>query len=196
MHFTENGNHTFVLSRNMLLNSFYKYPNNDETLAKSFDYNSTEAENKFRYEYNIRKNDIKYNFGANLEYAKYYNKTSQQIFIGGALTNFEYTSNLNVVKYGISAQASKTFFSQKLLVSLGLRTDGNDYNNNSANLLNQISPRISFSYSFSEKMNLNAGTGRYFQQTAYTTLGFRNSSGDLLNYESATYIGRGTANIY
>ncbi len=79
-HFFDNGYHTLVMSRNMLNNEFYKYPDNDESQDKSFDYNSTEAENKFRYELSVRKNGFKYNFGANVEYAKYYNATSQQVF--------------------------------------------------------------------------------------------------------------------
>ena len=70
-HFINNGFHTVVVSRNMLNNQFYKYPDNNESLEKVFDYNSTEAENKLRYELNFRKKEIKYVFSANLEYADY-----------------------------------------------------------------------------------------------------------------------------
>ncbi|MBT6837427.1 MAG: TonB-dependent receptor, partial [Bacteroidetes bacterium] len=79
-HFFDKGYHTFVLSRNMLNNEFYKYPNNDESLPRSFDYKSREIENKFRYEVTLREKGIKYNFGLSTEAAKYANATSQQIY--------------------------------------------------------------------------------------------------------------------
>ncbi|MBK7094766.1 MAG: hypothetical protein IPH57_06905 [Saprospiraceae bacterium] len=46
------------MSRNMLDNSFYKYPDNDESKPRLFDYYSTEAENKIRYELNFRKTKL------------------------------------------------------------------------------------------------------------------------------------------
>ena len=188
-HFFDKGYHTVVLSRNMLNNQFYKYPDNDESLAKSFDYYSTEAENKLRYELNILDKGFKYSFSTNLDYAKYFNETSQQIFTDGNLTNFSYRSELNLLKYGLSAQASKRFFDSRLLTSLGFRMDGVNYNNKMSNPLNQFSPRFSLSYSLTEKMLLNAGIGRYFQLPAYTTLGYRNNAGALVNENSSDYIG-------
>jgi len=71
------GFHTFVLSRNMLSKKFYKYPDNDESREKSFDYSSTKAENKFRYELSFKKNEIKYSLSSNLEFADYTNQTQQ-----------------------------------------------------------------------------------------------------------------------
>lgn len=185
----KNGYHTFVLSRNMLNNKFYKYPNNDEDQPKNFDYSSTEAENKFRYELNLRKNGFKYSFSVNTEYAHYYNSTSQQLFIDDSLFNLSYLTNLDIIKYGISGQASKTFLNSRLLVSFGLRFDGNNYNVHMSNLLSQFSPRLSLSYALTEKTSLNGGVGRYFQQPAYTTLGFRDNAGELINESAAKYIG-------
>jgi outer membrane receptor for Fe3+-dicitrate len=49
------------------------------------------------------------------------------------------------------------------------------------NPLNQFSPRFSISYSLSPKFNLNGNVGRYAQQPAYTTLGYRDASGTLVN---------------
>lgn len=193
--FFKNGFHTFVFSRNMLNNSFYKYPDNDESKAKIFDYLSTEAENKLRYELSLRNKGIKYNFSANLESAKYYNSTSQQIFINDSSYNFNYTSDLNIFKYGLSAQASKRFFKNNLLIALGFRMDANNYNSETSNPINQFSPRVSFSYSLTEKTLINAGIGRYFQQAAYTTLGFRDDAGDLINSKSAKYIGANHLNL-
>jgi hypothetical protein len=193
--FFKNGFHTLAFSRNMLNNSFYKYPDNDETKEKIFDYLSTEAENKMRYELSVRNKGIKYNFSANLESAKYFNSTSQQLFLNDSLINFKYTSNLKIFKYGLSGQASKRIFKNNLLIALGVRMDGNNYNSNTSNPLNQISPRISFSYSLTEKTLINAGIGRYFQQAAYTTLGFRDEAGDLVNSDAAKFIGANHINL-
>ncbi|HDQ16390.1 MAG TPA: TonB-dependent receptor [Bacteroidetes bacterium] len=193
--FFDKGSHRFILSRNMLNNQFYKYPNNNESLAKSFDYLSSEAENKFRYELNFRNKGIKYLFGTSAEYTKYYNKTTQQIFINDSLINFAYETNLDVISYGLFGQASKYFFGDRLLANLGLRLDANNYNASTENLLNQISPRFSLSYSLSEKTKINAGLGRYFQNPTYTTLGYRDNQGVLVNENAAKYIGANHYNL-
>ncbi|PLX11632.1 MAG: hypothetical protein C0598_07700 [Marinilabiliales bacterium] len=193
--FFKNGFHTFVFSRNMLNNSFYKYPDNDDSKPKTFDYLSTEAENKLRYELSMRKNGFKYIFTGNLEYADYYNKTYQQLYLNDSLIDFNYTTSFNMVKYGASAQVSKKILNNNLLVSAGLRFDGNNYNSNTSNPLNQLSPRVSLSYSLTEKDIINFGVGRYFQQAAYTTLGFRNNAGDLVNKDGKGFIGVNHINL-
>lgn len=187
-HFTENGFHTFVLSRNMLDNSFYKYPDNDETKSKTLDYNSQEIENKARWEYSMKKNGYSIRYGLSTEYAKYNNATSQFVFINDSSFNFTYQSDLNMVKFGGFGQISKRYINEKLLVSLGVRADGNNFNDQMSNPINQISPRISFAYSLDENTKINAGTGRYFQLPAYTTLGYRDGNGQLLN-QDINYIG-------
>lgn len=194
-HFFDHGFHSFVLSRNMLNNEFYKYPDNDESRDRSFDYNSREIENKLRYELTLKHKDIKYNIGANLEKAKYYNTTAQQLIVNDSLTRFNYNSSFEMMKYGISGQASKRFFNSRFLVSLGVRMDANNYNDHMANLLNQFSPRLALSYSLTEKTTINAGAGRYFQQPAYTTLGIRNNENQLDNQATAKYIGANHYNL-
>ncbi|MEZ5149428.1 MAG: hypothetical protein R2759_20755 [Bacteroidales bacterium] len=80
-HFRSNGFDTWVLSRNYLDNRAYKYLNNVEIDSlKTFDYVSSEAENKIRYERNIFANRYKINVGAGGNYARYTNSTYQQIF--------------------------------------------------------------------------------------------------------------------
>lgn len=194
-HFFDQGHHTFVMSRNMLNNEFYKYPDNDETLEKNFDYLSREAENKLRYELDLNSNGVKYTFSGNLEFANYSNQTRQQVYLSNELINFQYETEFSLLKYGLSAQATKKFINEKLLLSAGLRLDANDYNSNTSNLFNQFSPRISASYYLTDVVTLNAGAGRYFQQAAYTTLGFRNTNGDLANQNEAKFIGLDQYNL-
>jgi hypothetical protein len=59
--------------------------------------------------------------------------------------------------------------------------DGNTYSKSMSNLLQQFSPRFSASYILTPSLNLNFNTGRYYQLPAYTTLGYRDSAGVLVN---------------
>lgn len=187
-HFTKDGFHTVVLSRNMLDNSFYKYPDNDETKNKSLDYHSQEIENKARWEVSLRKNDYSIRYGLNTEFAKYNNQTLQLVYLNDSSFYYKYQSDFNLLKFGGFGQLSKRYYNDKLLISLGVRADGANFNSNMANLFNQLSPRISFSYSLNENTTINLGTGRYFQLPAYTTLGYKDSAGEFLN-ENVKYIG-------
>ena len=186
--FFEKGYHTFVYSRNMLDNVLYKYPENDETKARILDYYSRESENKLRYELNYRINDYKFNFGLNTEFAKYINDTKQDIFLNGESLNFQYKTDFSMIKYGLSGQVSRKFLRDKLSLSAGFRTDGNNYNPNMENLLNQFSPRITGSYALNDRFSINTGAGRYFQLPAYTTLGYRDLKNQLVN-KDMKYIG-------
>ena len=73
-HFMKNGYQQLVMSRNKLNNQFEKYPENNESLPKTFDYQSNETENKIRYEYHLQKHGIKYSYGISGEYASYDNQ--------------------------------------------------------------------------------------------------------------------------
>ena len=194
-HFFNKGFHSFILSRNMLNNEFYKYPDNDESRDKSFDYKSREAENKFRYKLNYRNNGWKYIFSTNLEYNNYENQTSQKVFLNDSLINFKYNTDINLVKYGFSGQVTKSILESRLLLTFGLRADGNNYNSNMSNLVNQLSPRLALSYTLTDYIKINAGAGRYFQQPAYTTLGFRDNSGILVNKDIAKFFGANHLNL-
>lgn len=191
----DNGFHTFVLSRNMLNNEIFKYPDNDESRPRSFDYDSREAENKFRYEFKLSEGNYIYTFGTNLEYAKYSNTTTQQIFYNGSLQSIDYNSDLNLFKYGLSGQVSGKYFNERFTATLGFRADGNNFNSNTKNLINQLSPRASISIALNDVTNLNAGAGRYFQLPAYTTLGFQDLNGNFVNQDNLKFIGLNQYNL-
>ncbi|MFZ4708176.1 MAG: TonB-dependent receptor plug domain-containing protein, partial [Bacteroidales bacterium] len=185
-HYRDNSYSTFVISRNMLYNEAYKYKNNDESKPenKIVDYSSYEIENKLRYEEVLRMNGYKFTYGAGSEFAKYKNKTIQQVFIPTAtdtITEINYTSDLNLIKWNLFGQVSKGFNNEKLMLSLGIRSDANNYSDDMSNLFKQVSPRFSASYSLTPKLQLNFNAGRYFQLPAYTTMGYRSQGGELLN---------------
>ena len=185
-HYRDNSYSTWVISRNMLYNEAYKYLNNDENIPenKTIDYSSYEIENKIRYEEVMRKGGYKITYGAGAEYAKYENSTFQKVFIPAGedtITEINYSSDLTMFKWNIFGQVSKSIFDERLLLSLGIRSDANNYSKEMSNLFRQISPRFSASYSLTTKLALNFNTGRYFQLPAYTTLGYRLPDGELLN---------------
>jgi outer membrane receptor for ferrienterochelin and colicin len=182
-HFRKDSYDTWVLSRNMLRNKAYKYYNNDESSPdnKLLDYVSDEIENKFRYEYSLKRNGFSFSAGAGLEYAKYTNDTYQKFFISNIPVTLNYHTLLDLYKWNVFAQVSKAFFGERLALSFGVRSDANSYSAKMSSMLNQISPRLSGSYSITEKLSLNFNVGRYYQQPAYTTMGFRDTTGDLVN---------------
>jgi hypothetical protein len=58
-----------------------------------------------------------------------------------------------------------------------------------SNPLKQFSPRVSLSLAITDKIYINANSGRYFQHPSYTTLAYRDQSGNLVNKENdITYI--------
>jgi hypothetical protein len=184
-HYRENSYDTYVLSRNFLDNRSYKYQDNIEVDSlKTLDYRSQEAETKFRYENTTRTNGYKINAGLGLEYANYTNETFRKSFINGQQVTIDYDSNLDLFKWSLFGQVSKSFFKEKLDLSLGFRTDANNYSANMSNMLDQLSPRFSLSYKFIPKWSFNFNTGRYYQLPPYTTLGFSNASGELINKQN------------
>jgi outer membrane receptor for ferrienterochelin and colicin len=185
-HYRDNSYSTFVISRNMLYNAAYKYKSNDESDPenKIVDYSSYEIENKMRYEDVLRTKGYKVSYGAGAEFAKYKNETLQRVFIPNGedtITQINYTSSLDLIKWNLFGQVSKGFLDEKLVLSFGARADANNYSAKMSNLLKQFSPRFSASYSLTQKLTLNFNTGRYFQLPAYTTLGYRLTNGELIN---------------
>jgi len=183
-HFNNKGFQEIVLSRNMLNNSSYKFLNNDETQQQILDYLSQEIENKFRFENTSRLNGYKLTFAINSEYAKYNNNTDRLVFANGGLLNINYSSEFDLVKYGASAQVSKDYFSDRLTLSVGIRSDGNNYSKSMSNLIDQISPRFSAKYSITKSLSANFNVGRYFALPAYTTMGYKNPEGILINKQN------------
>ena len=190
-HYGNRWNHLFVLSRSTLQNEIEKYTNNDKSQTKLVDYNSGETENKFRFEHNhLLRHDIKLNVGAGIEYATYKNKTTRELYTLGKLNHVHYDKNFDFFKWSLFGQISKNFFLERLAVSVGVRVDGNSYTSGMNNPFKQASPRLSLSYSLSPEWFINANAGRYYQLPSYTTMGYADEQGDLVNKQNGLqYIG-------
>ncbi len=181
-HFGEKHIDNWVLSRNMLRNNNFKFKGNDDTLPKVnenllSDYTSDEAENKLRFERDYPYLPVKLKIGAGLRYSHYTNETFRRLFFNNTENELNYQTNLNLFGYQAFAQASDEYLDNRLKLSVGVSLVGNNYNKNMQNPLNQFSPRLSVSYTLSDKWDLNANFGRYAMQPAYTTLGFRYATG-------------------
>ena len=179
--FSTNYFDTWVLSRNMLHNGNFKYPDNDETQPKASDYRSDETENKFRFERSYPDLPVKLLLGAGATYSYYENETNRKVFSNGSLNDLIYNTELNLWSYQAFIQASKTYLNNSLALSLGVNTIGNNFNNNMKNPLNQIAPRFSVSYRLTNKWDINGNVGRYAMRPAYTTLGYKDADGILVN---------------
>ncbi len=180
--FRDNSYTNFIFSRSMLRNTAVKYFENDESEVsnKILDYASDEAENKFRIENILRKNGFKLVTGIGYEFARYTNSTFNRISVQDTVVVIDYDSQLKIHKYGLFAQASKTFLEGRLSTSVGFRMDGNSYSKEMSNPLEQFSPRLSLSYSLTADLALNFNTGIYYQLPPYTTMGYR-ENGELIN---------------
>jgi hypothetical protein len=191
-HYRDHSYDTWVISRNMLNNESKKFRNNDEADDLFLNYVSRETENKLRYENSTRMGNLKLIAGAGFEKARYQNETYQRVFIpSGADTiqSLDYQSRLDLYKYNAFAQLSTSVLEGRLSISAGLRLDGSTYSGRTENPLRQLSPRASASWNFTGKLFLNANLGRYYQLPSYTTLGYRNGVGELINKENGiTYI--------
>ncbi len=189
-HFASNSFQNLVVSRNHLNNRAVKYQGNIEQQEfLLLDYNSQEIENKVRLENTVRKNGWKLNIGVGYENATYTNSTFNKIVVDGEVVLIDFDSSLPLNKFAVFSQVSKELVKNKLLVSLGLRMDCNDYSEEMNNPLDQLSPRLSASYSMTEKLKANFNVGRYFQLPPYTIMGYRDNNDLLANKENnITYI--------
>ncbi|MFM2298803.1 MAG: hypothetical protein RIR98_411 [Bacteroidota bacterium] len=186
----------YFLSRNMLNNTSYKYRNNDESSENNriFTYKSIEEENKLRIENSRTVSRWKLLAGAGLEYVQFGVDNKAKILIPGApgsagtIQDIAFNSQLNLAKYSGFVRAYRNVMGSGTLSFAG-RLDGNSYNKQMQNVLNQ--PTVSVSASLPTAVNglfLNANVGQFTQLPSYTILGYRNAAGELDNLNRVKYI--------
>lgn len=187
-HTTRRGMLTAVVSRDVVDNSLQKWQNNDPALGKSFDYKSREQQCKARLEY---AGDLGRGFsivsGVSYTHAFYDNRTFQKLSLGNNPIVNQYSSELSSNTYAAYLAFGKGFWDDKLRLTLAARVEGNAYNASMSDPLENFSPRFALSYKFQPKWELNASVGRYHQRPLYTTMGFRNGQGDLVNRDELKF---------
>lgn len=190
-----NGFWNLTASRNMLDNRLDQFADNtdgkqtDES-KRILGIQSQEIENKLRFDLNRYAGSWKFSAGAMAQYVKYNNESYTRLraeirdssgIIVQPATEIRFNTAIDFFKFGLFGQINRTFFGERLGVSVGLRADGNSFTDDGANLLRTLSPRASLSYAFAPKWKANASIGRYFKTPLYTVLGFRDDSGALVN---------------
>lgn len=163
-----------TLSNNRLANVFTRYEDAENRSGVIFRNDAIEAETKLRYQFTKFYGDWKLSGGLNLQHSFYSNETVN------TTNNLLFNTEIDFVKYGLFANATNSFFDDKLDVSFGVRTDADTFTQGNS-LASTLSPRLGFSYEFQENWKLNGSVGRYFKIPPYTMLGFRNNNLDLVN---------------
>ena len=187
--FTENGRWTWVASRNMLSNRAYKHEDNDVNLPLTLDYLSQEMENKLRLERRIYGDGgAKLTWGAQYEFAKFNNSTYVQRYDvqQGSLLTFDFESAFDMHEYGAFVQASQSMADGRVVLSGGVRIDGNEVNEQMANPFRQLSPRMALRWNVRPGLSFNANVGRYYQLPSMLILGYA-ESGVRINALDADY---------
>jgi outer membrane receptor for ferrienterochelin and colicin len=201
-HLIPNGYWNLALSRTTFNNDIEKYEDNQnpEPGNKSLDLVSRETENKLRFDINRAKGRWKLAYGASVQLAEYENQTfsivrkeirdDQNEVVQPGLT-YQFKSPLSpFLKLGVFSQVGYRLAGDRLGVSAGVRSDMNTFTNQGMQGLRTLSPRLSMSYTLSDKWTVNGSVGRYFKLAPYTILGFADAGRNLVNKE-ADYL-RGT----
>ncbi len=176
------------LSRNMLYNESNKYKNNDESDPNNriLNYISTEEENKLRVEHTGKLDRWKWMLGAGSEFSQYGIDNEFKVVSPAGIRNVAFKNNLDLFKYNAFARISGNVFSNTAL-SASVRVDGNNYNNEMANPLNQPTFAVATSTQLSKRLFFNTNLGQYHQLPTYSILGYRESN-ILQNKERTSYI--------
>jgi len=168
---------TTAVSMNLLENNFTRYRDNVNEQDPILNNVATERETKLRYNITKFKGAWTISGGIVLQNADYQSDTDD------ILNGFSFSSDLNFWRYGLYGQASRKFANERIGISVGLRTDGNNFTSSGNEMHRTLSPRASFSYTFDNqrKWTLNASIGRYFKIPPYTVLGFQDNEGNFAN---------------
>jgi len=165
------------LSNNILNNEFTRFEDAVNETGVIFNNDATEAETKLRYQLTTFFSNWKLAAGANIQYSNYKNETVN------FTDDIAFNTEIDFIKYGVFANVTNSFFSNKLDISLGFRLDDDTFTDED-NLLSTFSPRASLSYEFKENWRLNGSLGRYFKIPIYTVLGFRDNNNNLVNQDT------------
>ena len=175
------GQFVLALSTNKLKNIFSRYDDNENLEGIYFRNDSHEWETKLRAKTTNYLKDWKITWGGNIQYSDYYNNTTDYY------NQIEYLTKINFYKYGLFGSVSKSFIDSKLDVSIGIRTDEDNFSTGSK-LIDNLSPRVSTSYALTKDRRLkwNTSVGTYFKIPTYTVLGFKNLTEHFTN-QNAKY---------
>ena len=111
------------------------------------------------------------------------NRTFNRIVISAGPQTIDFLSAFNMHKYALFGQVSRKLLDERLILSLGMRLDGNSFSDEMSNPLSQVSPRFSLAYALTDRLSFNFNTGIFYQLPPYTILGYQ-EDGEFVNREN------------
>ncbi len=182
-HFGPTGARTLVVSHSRLDNRATKYLLNDDRDPANLllDYRSQENQTSARLEWLRGSGPWRFSWGAGADLIEYENHTYQKRATPGGLIVVDFDSRLTFPRYAAHAQTSRQFASERGELSIGVRADGASWASQTANPLEQLSPRAAVSWRLAPELRASASVARYHQLPPTTVLGYRDSLGALVN---------------
>lgn len=173
---------TLSLSHNYLNNRNVKYLDNDSSTEENLRLRMRAVEQKtaLRGENRSYLGRWTVRTGAELSYQHYTNSTRQRLY-GREVLLSDYRTRLGTIGWGLFAGADYASTDKRLTVSAGLRTDGCDYSARMRRFWRQLSPRVSASYALDASWSVSGSAGLYYQLPPFTALGFKDTTGALVN---------------
>ena len=188
-YYGDNSSWTIVGSRSALNNSAQKYAQNDSSDPENLllNYKSGEFSNRARVEYAYTKKNFKLSGGVGLEDLSGRYDVFNRIYNEQGPLNIDYLSEIRFQQYSLFGELAKSWWNDRLTLSVGLRADGNNYNEAMQNPLDQLSGRLNLAVGLTDRLRLNFGAANYYQLPPMMTLGY-SDSGELDNQDVAQYI--------
>ncbi|MFY7665179.1 TonB-dependent receptor [Flavobacterium sp.] len=167
------GNAQTTISNNYFKNSFVNYEDTVNREGIIFSNEAEEIETKLRQEFTYYFDKVKVTTGFNGQLSRYNNNTIDS-------NSGTYSTSIDFFKYGFFANASSSFFDDRVDFSAGFRFDDDTFLDN-VSLLETFSPRVALSVKLGQGYRFNASVGSYYKILPYTILGFRDQNGELAN---------------
>ena len=173
-----------AVSINVLDNEFSRFTDNENETGLLLRTKSRETEQKLRYAYTRFLGAWTLQTGFNVTRADYTTATDD------LLRNESFASSLDLTRYGLFAQLTRSFLVDRLSFSAGVRADDNTFTSERGTLGKTVSPRLALGYTLDPagKWRVSATAGKYYKILPYTVLGFTDAAGDLVN-RGAAYTG-------
>lgn len=163
-HFLKNSFYSFVVSRNGFTNVADKFRNNTNLEEdRLLDYDSDETEHHIRLEHNIYKGVFEFKYGATLDQTSTSFSADGYNVQDGIVTRASNQGSANFLEYGAFMTASRKFFNSRLGLVAGVRADASDAGEDTKNLLEHLSPRVSANYIISKYFSIKSTAGTYYQ---------------------------------
>lgn len=174
---------TVSLGYNYLANQNLKYTNNDDSSPDNLTLDLSSHEQKATLRAENRTHGERWTLTEGVEtwYARYDDRTFQRIFASGTQQAWQQQTDLGIVGWGAFASARYRTPDERWTATLGLRLDGCNYSRSMMRFWQNLSPNLSVSWRVRPAVAINAAVGLYHQLPAYTGLGYKDATGELVN---------------